>query len=154
MQEPPVHHQEVSSGRPSTRRSQSAPKMTNTFCNSLPWLLFHMPPCNAHTRAFRKASICFLAGQDSFCWSTGPLIGLSSSKEVKKMAITMIILPLMYSHPSIKDTLPQRSVIASQSQLCLDNPSWKCTKCQTMSRTARDCPQRAVWRKENFLWWS
>lgn len=65
-------------------------------------------------------------------------------KRGEKMVMTMIILPLMYSHPSIKDTLPQRSVIASQSQLCLDNPSSKCPKCLTVPRTTRDCLQRAV----------
>lgn len=67
--------------------------------------------------------------------------------------MTMTILPLMYSNPSIKDTLPQRSVIASQSQLCLDNPSSKCTECLTVPRTGRGCLQRAVWREENSLWW-
>lgn len=36
----------------------------------------------------------------------------------EKTALTMIIPSLpMYSHPSIKDTLPQRSVIASHRQL-------------------------------------
>lgn len=68
------------------------------------------------------------------------------------MVMTMIILPMMYLHPSIKDTLPQRSVIASQSQLCLDNPSSKCSKRLSVPRTAGDCPRRAVWRQQNLLW--
>lgn len=75
---------------------------------------------------FRKVRSHLLQGQDQFCWSTGPLIDLPFSKGGEKMIMTMTILPLMYSHPPIKDTLPQRSVIASQSQLCLDNPSSNC----------------------------
>lgn len=78
------------------------------------------------------------------------MIDLSLSKGGEKMVMTIIIPPLIYSHPSIKDTLPQRSVIASQSQLCLDNPSSKCTKCLTMPRTPRDCPQHTVWREQAF----
>lgn len=100
---------------------------------------------------FRKVRSHLLERQDQFCWSRDPLIDLPFSKRGEKMIMTMTILPLMYSHPSIKDTLPQRSVIASQSQLCLDNPSSKCTECLTVPRTGRDCPQRAVWRKENSL---
>lgn len=104
-------------------------------------------------QVFRKVSSHLLERQDQFCWSRGPLIDLPFSKGGEKMIMTMTILPLMYSHPSIKDTLPQRSVIASQSQLCLDNPSSKRSECLTVPRTARDCPQRAVWREENSLWW-
>lgn len=85
--------------------------------------------------AFRKSSIPLQEGQEHRSFNRPALL-----KRGEEMVTTMIILPLMYSHPSIKDTLPQGSVIASQSQLCLDNPSSKCTKRLRVPRTAGDCP--------------
>lgn len=45
---------------------------------------FGLPLLPTSTLTFRKASIHLLEGQDQFSWSTGPLIDLSSSKEVKR----------------------------------------------------------------------
>lgn len=45
---------------------------------------FGLPLFPTFTLAFRKASVHLLEGQDQFCRSTGPLIDLSSSKEVKR----------------------------------------------------------------------
>lgn len=66
------------------------------------------------------------------------------------MIMTMTILPLMYSHPSIKDTLPQRSVIASQSQLCLDNPSSKCTGVPDRAQDRQRLPSTCCLERGEF----
>lgn len=45
---------------------------------------FGLPLLPTSTLTFRKASVHLLEEQDQFCQSTGPLIDLSSSEEVKR----------------------------------------------------------------------